>query len=418
MNKERYSSETVQIQYPEKSLTEARAFRRVVWPLFLTLAVQALVSMTAVTVPVFMPVLTAEVNISSSYAGIFVTLIYVGATISAPVSGYIIDRFGPVFVSHICLVLCALGLAAVSTASILWFMLGAFIIGLGYGPVTPASSHLLARISPRGIIALVFSIKQTGVPLGGAMAGAIVPYLVIFCGWRRTALVVGAFNIILSLLILPWRKKFDGHARIFSHFSWKYAVEPIKIILLNRDLRQIVMASFFFVTMQLCLVSFLVIYLTQDVGMSLIQAGLMLSVAQTAGVISRIAWGGLVDRYGNPCLILGLMGLAMAFGALCLAMFSPGWPFAAVLIICVLFGAVAIGWNGVYLSEVARLVKPENAGMATGGSLFFTYCGVLIGLPAFSVIVDATGSYPIGFVSAATGTLICGLFLILSRKSR
>jgi predicted MFS family arabinose efflux permease len=365
-----------------------------------------------------MPVLAAEANISPSYAGIFVTLMYVGATLSAPVSGYIIDRFGPVFVSQICLVLCALGLAAVSTASILWFMVGAFIMGLGYGPVTPASSHLLARNAPLGIMALVFSIKQTGVPLGGAMAGAIVPHLVIFCGWRRTALLVGAFNIILSLLILPWRKKFDGNSRTFSPFNWKHVVAPIKTTILNRELRQIVVTSFFFITMQLCLVSFLVIYLTQDVGMTLIQAGLMLSVAQTAGVIGRIAWGGLVDRYRNPYLILGMMGLAMAFGAICLAMFSPGWPFAAVLIICLLFGAVAIGWNGVYLAEVARLVKPENAGMATGGSLFFTYCGVLLGLPAFSIIVDATGSYPIGFVSAATGTLICGLLLIFSRKSR
>jgi MFS family permease len=408
----------VQIQYPEKSDLEARTLRRVVWPIFLTVSIQSLVCMTAVTVPVFMPVLTADMNISSSYTGIFVTLIYVGATISAPFSGYIIDRFGPVFVSQICLVLCALGLAAVSTASILWFMVGAFIMGLGYGPVTPASSHLLARNSPPGIMSVVFSIKQTGVPLGGAMAGAIVPHLVIFCGWRRTALLVGAFNIILSLLILPWRKKFDGYSRTFSPFYWKYAVAPIKITFLNRELRQIVVTSFFFITMQLCLVSFLVIYLTQDVGMTLIQAGLMLSVAQTAGVIGRVAWGGLVDRYRNPYSMLGMMGLAMAFGAICLAMFSPGWPFAAVLIICVLFGAVAIGWNGVYLSEVARLVKPENAGMATGGSLFFTYCGVLLGLPAFSIIVDATGSYPIGFVSAAAGTLICGLLLIFSRRSR
>jgi MFS family permease len=408
----------VQIQYPEKSDLEARTLRRVVWPIFLTVSIQSLVCMTAVTVPVFMPVLTADMNISSSYTGIFVTLIYVGATISAPFSGYIIDRFGPVFVSQICLVLCALGLAAVSTASILWFMVGAFIMGLGYGPVTPASSHLLARNSPPGIMSVVFSIKQTGVPLGGAMAGAIVPHLVIFCGWRRTALLVGAFNIILSLLILPWRKKFDGYSRTFSPFYWKYAVAPIKITFLNRELRQIVVTSFFFITMQLCLVSFLVIYLTQDVGMTLIQAGLMLSVAQTAGVIGRVAWGGLVDRYRNPYSMLGMMGLAMAFGAICLAMFSPGWPFAAVLIICLLLGAVAIGWNGVYLAEVARLVKPQNAGMATGGSLFFTYCGVLLGLPAFSIIVDATGSYPIGFVSAAAGTLICGLLLIFSRRSR
>jgi MFS family permease len=96
-------------------------------------------------------------------------------------------------------------------------MVGAFIMGLGYGPVTPASSHLLARNAPLGIMALVFSIKQTGVPLGGAMAGAIVPHLVIFCGWRRTALLV-----VLQYHLEPpdtaLAQKFDG-SRTFSPFS-------------------------------------------------------------------------------------------------------------------------------------------------------------------------------------------------------
>ena len=46
------------------------------------------------------------------------------------------------------------------------------VIGLGYGPITPASSHVLARTAPPSRMALTFSIKQTGVPAGAALPGA------------------------------------------------------------------------------------------------------------------------------------------------------------------------------------------------------------------------------------------------------
>ncbi|WP_417276298.1 hypothetical protein [Castellaniella sp.] len=48
---------------------------------------------------------------------------------------------------------------------------GALLIGLGYGPITPAH-----RMS------FVFSIKQTGVPLGGVLAGLVVPGLAQWIG--------------------------------------------------------------------------------------------------------------------------------------------------------------------------------------------------------------------------------------------
>jgi MFS family permease len=170
--------------------------------------------------------------------------------------------------------------------------------------------------------------------------------------------------------------------------------------------------------MQLCLVSFIVIYLIEDVKMTLVEAGIILATAQAGGIIGRIVWGSLVDRGVNPRLMLGLLGIAMAAGAFSSATFSPEWPFFAVLAVCALYGSAAVGWNGVYLAEVARVAKPEFAGMATGGSLFFTFAGILIGLPAFSFIVEKGGSYPLGFGIIAVATFICGIVLLLSRNSR
>ena len=47
-------------------------------------------------------------------------------------------------------------------------------------------------------------------------------------------------------------------------------------------------------------------------------------------------------------------------------------------IFCAIFGASAVGWNGVYLSEVARIAENKMAGAATGACLSMTYLGVVV----------------------------------------
>jgi MFS family permease len=398
----------------KKAQPEPATVRGIALPVVLTLLVQALVSMSTVAIPVLTPVAAGELNVPVSYVGIFMSLIYLGATVFAPVSGYFIDRFGPIGVSQICLLLTALGLGAVSIPSLPMMILGTLIMGIGYGPVTPASSHVLVRTTPVSMMSVVFSIKQTGVPLGGALAGAIVPHLVVLFGWKMSAVWVAGVNLILVFFLNPYRKRFDTERSHQSWLSWKNVIEPIKMTLLHTNLRRLGITSFFFSIMQLCLVSFLVTYLIEDIEMTLIQAGGLLSVAQVSGVIGRIVWGAFADRYVSPHIMLGVLGISMTGGAFAAALFSPYWPYPAILIACALFGATAVGWNGVYLAEVARVVKPALTGMATGGTLFFTFLGILLGLPAFSMVVETTGSYPLGFVIVALTTCLCGIALLFS----
>ena len=122
----------------------------------LTLLVQAATSMSTVAIPVLMPVAAGELKVPASYVGIFMSLIYLSATVFAPVSGYFINRFGPICVSQICLILCALGLGAVSIPALAMMVIGTLIMGIGYGPVTPASSHVLVRTTPVSMMSMVF----------------------------------------------------------------------------------------------------------------------------------------------------------------------------------------------------------------------------------------------------------------------
>ena len=98
--------------------------------------------------------------------------------------------------SQACVVLCALALLAVCggaappAAVALLLVLAPVVLGLGYGPITPASSHVLVRTAPPARMALTFSIKQTGVPAGAALAGAVLPGLALALGWRVAFVVV------------------------------------------------------------------------------------------------------------------------------------------------------------------------------------------------------------------------------------
>lgn len=391
-------------------------YKDVSLPLVITLLVQALVSMAATTVPVFAPAAAKDIGISAVYVGVYVGLIYASSTISSLFSGNFILKYGAVRISQLCLFCSALGLAMTASAFPPAVILGALVIGIGYGPTTPASSHILARTTPMHLLSFVFSLKQTGVPLGGAMAGAIVPTLVLFLGWQTAALAVAVACLGLALAAQPFRTKLDNDRQKNQCLDCKGAVEPLKLALSDRRIRQLTITSFFFAGMQLCLISYLVTFLAKDLGMTLIRAGLVLSTAQTAGVIGRIVWGALTDRYGRPRAMLAFLGFGMSLGAATTALFSPSWPFAALILVSIGFGATAIGWNGVYLAEVARLAPPGLAGMATGGTLFFTFLGVVVGPPVFGAIVQSTGSFPTGYIVFAVATAMSGLVMLFTQN--
>ena len=293
----------------------------------------------------------------------------------------------------------------ISTANPWLVALGALTMGLGYGPVTPSSSAILAERTPERIRSFIFSLKQTGVPIGGALAGAIVPALIVISGWRTGALIVGLACAALALAIQPYRAAVD----LAHHFSRPVKpaslLEPLRIVLGHPRLREMGFASSTYSGMQACLSTYMVVYLTQRVGLSVQVAGAALATAMAAGVIARIAWGVLADNWFKPRSLLGVIGIGMSAAALLTACFNEMWPLAAIFVVSAVYGATAIGWNGVYLSEVARIAPPGKAAAATGASLAMTYAGV-VALPImFWAIVMLSDSYAAAYVAAACLTL-------------
>ncbi|MEE8122785.1 MAG: MFS transporter [Alphaproteobacteria bacterium] len=374
--------------------------RAVALPLASMLVIQALISMAALTVPVFAVKAAADIGIPARWVGAYVSLIYVSAMFTSVLGGLFVLRFGAVRVSQLCLCIAAAGLCLTTTAWLPLVALGALVMGIGYGPPTPASSHVLARHTPRRFMPLVFSVKQTGVPLGGALAGALVPTLVLAYGWRGASLAAAALCVATAIFLQPLRAGLDADRDRRRRLGGN-PLFPLRWVLADRVLRRLAFLSFLYSAVQMCLTAYLVTYLVEAVNLDLVGAGIVFAVAQTAGVLGRILWGAVSDVLITARQMLALLGVMMAAAALAMASFAPGWSLAAILAVSVIFGTTAIGWNGIYLAEFARLAPPGQAGVLTGGALFITFAGVVVAPPLFGAWVAFSGSYGSGFVALA-----------------
>src|SRR6185369_8289584 len=302
-------------------------------------------------------------------------------------------------VSQACVALCAASLAAVCAGAappsplVVLLILAPLALGLGYGPITPASSHLLIRTAPPSRMALTFSIKQTGVPAGAAIAGALLPGLALAQGWRATYLAIIALGIVIVMAAQPTRGSLDVDRQPSRAISLSGLFAPLRIVIGTRALAELALTGFVYAATQVCLASFLVIYLTETLGFGIVAAGLALTGANIGGIVGRIVWGATADRWVPPRVLLGAIGCGAAVCAYATAAFGPAWSAPLIYGICVLFGATAIGWNGVQLAEIARRSPAGHAGKVTGASGFITFAGVVFGPPTFALLATISGSY-------------------------
>lgn len=376
--------------------------------LLATLTVQSLAAMALLTLPVVAPAVAESLQISAAYVGLYVAIVYAGAMAASLMAGAAVRRYGAIRASQIALLLCAIGLFLSVIPSPLSMAVGALFIGLGYGPITPASSHLLARTTPAHRMSLVFSLKQTGVPLGGLLAGLIVPSLAGWASWQTAFAVVGVCNLLCAIAIQPLCSGLDSDRDLTQRLTFGTGLSgPLRLVFSHRSLSVLAAVSFLFSIAQLSLTTYLVTFLHEDLSMGLIKAGVMLAVAQAAGVGGRLLWGYVSDRYLGATRML--IVLALMIGAC--ALVSPFLQYfdAPVLTVAVLivFGGSAVGWNGVYLAEVARQAPKGMASMATGGTLSMTFLGVVVGPPIFGLIAGLTGSYGIAYASLLVPAGVC-----------
>lgn len=380
--------------------------RALVVSVALTLLVQSLGSFVGLSVPVLAPAIAADLTLDPALIGLYPAIMYSVGLVVLLQSGRLFGWFGPMQLSVACTFVLGLGLSlfVVPVGALLPCLLGAVLIGIGYAPLTSASAQILSDRVPPGLANLIFSIKQTGTPIGAVLAGALVPSLIDRLGWRGAALAIAGCAVVIGLLLLPTIRSMDRDHRPGGATRRSF-LDPLRAVFAQPPLRNLGLASLTFAAMQLTLSSFLTVHLVETVRLRLVDAGLLFAASQAAGVVGRIGWGVVADRLLSARATLVLVGLVMTGAVAVVGWFTPAWPFWSMLVVCLIAGASSTGWNGVALSEIARFAPPGEAGTMTAAVQVLMFAGILVGPPLFSAVLTLTGDFHAAFVAIAAVTL-------------
>lgn len=341
------------------------------------------------------PLIVADLGLSRTGLGSLATVTFGVAAVTSIVGGRRVDVWGGrrvltgVFLSG------GVAVAMMAAApSLPWLWAAAVLVGATQAVANPATNRLIAGHVPRGRQGLHVGVKQSGVQMAQAVIGFALPPLAVVVGWRGSVLVglaLAALGAVAAWGVLPPSAGGDT-----APDGGRRRVEPVVWWL----------AAYTFV-MSLTIQPVLIyspLYGFERVGLTAGIAGMATGVLGVSGVVARIGWGRVAERAAAPMRTLtGLAAIAFVSVGLVAAgeHVSPWlwWPGLAG------FGASAVAVNAVVMLTVVRSAG-ERTGQASGVVGLGLYLGYMLGPLGFGALVDATGSYALGWMVVAALCLV------------
>ncbi len=382
----------------------------------------------SVSLGVLAPELRDAFGFSRAEIGVLTALYAVGGALSSPFTGGLTDRIGPARVLSLSLLAMAgatlLGAVAPVGAVL---MLAAFLAGAGYGGINPPTNVIVAgRLGER--LGFFLSLKQTGVPIGGFIAGLLLPAVAVAAGWRW-AFAVGAVGTALAACAAVLVRgaatlgqaapaggvDADGAAALAAASprpAAEASTEPAQPHrdrgLARRDRIAIIVFGFLLAGCQWVMVAYLVLSLHDGRGWGLGESGAALSAVTAVSVAGRLAWGWASDRLGSRVPTLLALAGTSAVG---LAVLAVEPPRVVVYLVAALLGGSLAAWNGVYHALVVERAGPGALGKESGRNIAFLFAGSVCVPPLLGLLSQATDSWTVLWAADALLVLVAALVL-------
>jgi sugar phosphate permease len=355
---------------------------------------QAAFSAILLGLPAIAPAIQDRYDLTLTQVGVMLAAVSVGSVPTLLIWGVVADRIGERAVI-------AVGQAG-TAAALVWAAyapsFGALVAALtlagaiGAG-VNAASGRAVMAWFGEDERGLALGIRQMAVPLGGAVAAIALPLLNEHISLHAAfdGLAVGCLVAAVVGAVLLRVEPAEDHSLL---------ARPL------RDPRvwRICIASTFYVTTQISLLGFLVLFLHERRGVSTSVAAGALAITQVLGGIARVAVGRVSDRLRMRIvplrwLALGLTSSAAAATAL---LDAPVWLVTAALVVA---GTFALAWNGLSFTATAEAAGRARSGAAIGLQQTFLSVGGIAAPIAFAAAVHHY-SWRAAFVLAAASPLV------------
>jgi len=382
----------------------------IVFVLISTTFLGALVATGGYLVPALAISTKETLGVDAAFIGYQVTLVFGFGGFSSLVSGGYVARYGPCRVLQVALLISAVGCLLYSVPNKMVLTAGSVVIGCSYGMTYPSASVLLSRFGNPERMNFLFSFRQMSTSLGAVLSGLLGPFIAILWGWQAGFVLLAGTSIIFMFLINGLRSYWDDLA------DPKYAISPpwtgVRMIVKNRPLLMTCCIGFGFSMVQVGVLAFLVLFLSEEVGFSLSKAGLALALINLLGAASRMFWGWRADRIKNSLLVVAVMGGVTATTIAVFSFANPDWPQWLIFGTLSFFGFATFGWSGIVMANIVRRTNPDKIAETVGGALGFMFSGAWVGPSVGSIILQLTGNYRHVFGFLLITALIAALLAV------
>jgi len=384
------------------------------------------------------PAISDEFGLSAIELGFIFSAFGWSYVIGQLPGGWLLDRFGTKWVYATCVGIWSLftllqGFVAGAAAVALLFTLR-LLVGLSEAPSFPANSRVVSMWFPtqeRGLAAAVFNSAQY---LATVLFAPLMGWIVYSYGWREVFWLMGGIGIVAMFIWLKVFRTPHGHAAKSTENTkeLEYVVEggalvdidetgdqqkktsitwsAVKQLLTNRMLIGVYLAQYCIVTLTWFFLTWFPVYLVQERGFSILQAGFVAVLPALCGFLGGILGGIISDqlfrRTGSltlarktPIIIGMLLATTMI---ICNYVDSPVMVVALMTLAFFGKGLGALGW-AVVTDTSPKELPGLNAGLF---NTFGNIAGITTPIAIGYLVEMNDGSFTTALVFVAVNALV------------
>ncbi len=167
------------------------------------------------TFVVFVPALQGAFDASRSAVTLIYSFALLVGGVAAPISGWIVDRFGLRALTVTGMIAAALATASASLATEIWHLYAALGILMGFAGASLSgvlSASLIVRWFPARRLGVALAVAWSAAGVGTMVMMPLAQHLIATDGWRHAYVVFAAISAVFIplLVVLPWRRISQG----------------------------------------------------------------------------------------------------------------------------------------------------------------------------------------------------------------
>jgi MFS family permease len=364
------------------------------------------------------PYVGRSFDLPHAQLGLIATAMIVGGLLTVAISGTLCDRYGDkAMLLEAGVLMGGSMMAAAIFPNYFWLLGCVFLYGAGNAASNPAGTHAILAFFSKEQRGLAMGIRQTGMPVGGAIGSLIFALVAWHYGYRGALIVGGALVFVVcttAALLYRQPKELCG-----EHVAITELLKDMAHIGKDRRLILVTLTAMLLMCMQITFIVFFPVTLVRAGGYSAEIAALVFAGGHLSAGAGRMVWGRLSDRrYRGNRTIPMVYCAVLSAGA---AMLLSGIGHIGIWPLCVAafgLGFAGEGWFGLALLAMAEIGGEGHAGGAVGFGLMGMLAAAALAPVLIGAVAGAAGYGMAWQVTAAIALLGSVPALLASRMMR